>query len=703
MASGDTPPPTPAAADPASWLRRFLPSGQKAATSEIRHAVPLAIAAALVGVVSLVTTVFVAHVLTTEGYGTLVILLGLFLVVSMPGSAVLVGVVRRISAWDARGQSDRAAPWVARVHRIGEVSLVAMAVVMWLIREPVAHALARSSASGVAEILTAGGVWILVSIDRGLLQVRRSYLNLSVNLVLESVMRCALTISMAAELGVEGAALGLLFAELVTAVHARISSGRSMAHPVAPAEAEAGGLEPAESLEQVGTAVAESTHGGRDLAADVFAALSSLALLALLQNLDVIILGKEAPKHSGAYAAISVPAKALVFVAITLVNYLLPEATIRHRRGSHALRQLGHTLLVLAVPCGILLVVVAAAPHELLRLVFGEKFTAASPAFATLVLAMVLMSGTVVMSVYLLGVGWRWVVVVLGAGAGALAGAVSATHGSYVDTTRADLIVQIGLCAAMVVCFVGVHRRNTRRRAALAGAAAGAGDEAASGDGDGAASGVPPPARADGGTRGRAHGGDRVGEVHGGRRSSSSGARCSSTPTASPGRWWPPAAPPTSRWWTASAPASWRADSTIDRAAAGRRRLRRRRVGWPPSTPSPTPPSAPSWSSGATPRPTATTSWCSTSPCSKPAHRELLSLDVVVVVDCPVEIAVERLVGQRGFARDDAEARMAAQVSREERREGADLVIDNSADRAQLVAEVDRVWAALAARAARPR
>jgi dephospho-CoA kinase len=38
---------------------------------------------------------------------------------------------------------------------------------------------------------------------------------------------------------------------------------------------------------------------------------------------------------------------------------------------------------------------------------------------------------------------------------------------------------------------------------------------------------------------------------------------------------------------------------------------------------------------------------------------------------------------------------MAAQATREERREGADLVIDNSTDRAHLVTEVDRVWAAL--------
>jgi dephospho-CoA kinase len=80
-----------------------------------------------------------------------------------------------------------------------------------------------------------------------------------------------------------------------------------------------------------------------------------------------------------------------------------------------------------------------------------------------------------------------------------------------------------------------------------------------------------------------------------------------------------------------------------------------------------------------------------------PAHREVLSLDVVVVVDCPVEVALARLVEQRGFTRADAEARMAAQPDRQERRRGADFVIDNAGDRSQLVEEVDRVWRALVA------
>ena len=74
------------------------------------------------------------------------------------------------------------------------------------------------------------------------------------------------------------------------------------------------------------------------------------------------------------------------------------------------------------------------------------------------------------------------------------------------------------------------------------------------------------------------------------------------------------------------------------------------------------------------------------------AHRETVGLDAVVVVDCPVEIALDRLVGPRGMDRSDAEARIAAQVSREERLHDADFVIDNSSTLDHLVAEVDRCW-----------
>jgi dephospho-CoA kinase len=74
-----------------------------------------------------------------------------------------------------------------------------------------------------------------------------------------------------------------------------------------------------------------------------------------------------------------------------------------------------------------------------------------------------------------------------------------------------------------------------------------------------------------------------------------------------------------------------------------------------------------------------------------------MSLDAVVVVDAPVETALDRLVDIRGMTRGDAEARMAAQVSREERLAGADFVVDNSQDLEHLVNEVERVWQGLLA------
>lgn len=69
-----------------------------------------------------------------------------------------------------------------------------------------------------------------------------------------------------------------------------------------------------------------------------------------------------------------------------------------------------------------------------------------------------------------------------------------------------------------------------------------------------------------------------------------------------------------------------------------------------------------------------------------------IGFDAVVVVDVPEEIAVRRLVDQRGFKEDDARARIASQISREERRALADVVIDNSGDRAALDAQIERAW-----------
>jgi len=73
--------------------------------------------------------------------------------------------------------------------------------------------------------------------------------------------------------------------------------------------------------------------------------------------------------------------------------------------------------------------------------------------------------------------------------------------------------------------------------------------------------------------------------------------------------------------------------------------------------------------------------------------------DLVIVVDVPPELQIERLVGQRGMTPDQAGARMNAQASREQRLEVADIVIDNSGSLADLDRRVAALWADLQRRA----
>ncbi|MEU7937043.1 dephospho-CoA kinase [Microbispora bryophytorum] len=72
--------------------------------------------------------------------------------------------------------------------------------------------------------------------------------------------------------------------------------------------------------------------------------------------------------------------------------------------------------------------------------------------------------------------------------------------------------------------------------------------------------------------------------------------------------------------------------------------------------------------------------------------------DVVIVVDTPDEVRLERLLRLRGMREADARARIAAQASREDRLRIADIVIGNEGSLDDLDAEVDKVWQDLSAR-----
>ncbi|MFJ9735260.1 dephospho-CoA kinase [Streptomyces sp. NPDC101171] len=77
--------------------------------------------------------------------------------------------------------------------------------------------------------------------------------------------------------------------------------------------------------------------------------------------------------------------------------------------------------------------------------------------------------------------------------------------------------------------------------------------------------------------------------------------------------------------------------------------------------------------------------------------------DLVIVVDASPATQLDRLVRLRGMTEDDARARMAAQATREQRRQIADVVIDNDVPLDALRKRVAEVWDDLVRRAREPR
>jgi O-antigen/teichoic acid export membrane protein len=465
--------------------------------ASLRRAGPLAFAGVAANAANVIVTVTIAHLLNSRDYGSLGQLLVLFLVLSMPGSALLVAVVRRVTAWSMAGQSDRIKPWASSVRRWGLVGLALLALLAWLCRSWIASLLSLPSPDGVAEFLIAGGAWGLLSFERGLIQANRNYTGLAWNLCVEAGVRTTLTVGLvAAGLSVEGAGLALMASMGAAIGHARWAEWHAHPAPVAPAneevelQDEAGpGVAPSpvlpvkpdaaqggwpngdasppswsdgdgDSLRPTAVAAAED-HGlsGRHLALDLGTALVALFFLAALQGLDVEIVGREAPGSVGSYNAISVACKAVVFLAIVLSGYLLPEAVVRYRRGGHALRQLGVALGLVAAPVVVLAVLAAAAPDEMLRILFGPDKAGAAPAFATLALAMGCLAASTLFTYYLLGIGRKWVLCVLALATVVTVLLVNAAHGHALSTARAELACQGVLALILGGLVVSAPRR----------------------------------------------------------------------------------------------------------------------------------------------------------------------------------------------------------------------------------------------------
>jgi glycosyltransferase involved in cell wall biosynthesis/O-antigen/teichoic acid export membrane protein len=407
--------------------------------SETAKAAGMALATLAANAIAVVFTVLFARLLGVGDYGALGALISTFTILAVAGSALQVAVARETALGHLGGPEAVGATmrrWLAQLAVAG-IALTAGSVVL---REAVADVVAVPEHPWAAAALIPTGVlWLMLSVLRGAFQGVHRYVPVAQSIVLEALGRLVLGATLvAAGAGITGAYLGTPLSMIVAVGVLFVLLRRTLP---------AGGTE-------------RETRTLRSLVAGGWAPILGLVFLAALQNVDVIVAKHQMTEDAaGAYAAAVVAAKLVVWVAIGIGLYLLPEATRRAAAGLDPrpvfLRTLGLVGLV-SVPS---LLIFTLVPSLLLRVAFGEDFTPAADALVLLGAAMSLLAVAYLAVQYMLAlrkVAFLWILGVV-----AVAEPFLLTSADYGIVSFAAVVFFVQAAVATGALTLGLRRPAT--------------------------------------------------------------------------------------------------------------------------------------------------------------------------------------------------------------------------------------------------
>jgi glycosyltransferase involved in cell wall biosynthesis/O-antigen/teichoic acid export membrane protein len=399
------------------------------AQSDFGRAGGLAAAVIVSNVIALVFTVVFARLLGAGGYGSLAALLSAFIILMVPGSALQIAVAREISAAGPGGGAG-VRHWISRIA----VGAVLVAIVAVALRDVLGAILNVDQVWAAAAVPLCAFLWMIVSVERGALQGYRRYRVVAGSIIGEAFARLAFGVVLVlAGLDVTGAFLATPLALVAIAL--------LLARPLAQELPERRDRRPL-----------------LDLLAGAWIPVIGLTLLFALQEVHVIVVKHEVSDElAGSYGVAAVAAKAIIWVAVGLGMYLLPEAARRSHEGIDPRPVLMRTLTLIALAALPMVALYAVAAEPLLRTVFGPDLTGAADALPWLGLAMALLACAYLSVQYLLALGRSSFIWVLAVAAGLEIGLLAFVGANLTEVA----IVLFGL---QLFCAVSILTLSLRAR-----------------------------------------------------------------------------------------------------------------------------------------------------------------------------------------------------------------------------------------------
>ena len=395
----------------------------------------------VVNVLNYVFTLVMSRLLAIEDFGEVAALLSLFLIISVPGTALAMLMAREAASGAVHGLGAVERLFIilgAHTVKAALALLIAFLIFVPLLSEYLHIPIAPIYVFSLLVPLT-----LLSSLQSGTLQGLQEFFSLSAQSILGTLIKLiAAIILVGAGFSVSGVMGALVLSALATFLYGFWATRIRLVKNT--------------------SAISEDAYDSGLLAKLFGSILLTSLLLALLSNID-ILLAKHylAPDLAGQYGALSALGKILIYGVGAFISVLLPMASAAHARGhGEEKRLLALSLASVALASLGAFAVFSLFPHLVVSLLFGARYADIAGYLGIFSIAMTAIALSTVFINYFVATRNTSFVYLLGLAIAIEVALISINHASLVIITHMLVISSAILLVFMVVNFLVAYRRT---------------------------------------------------------------------------------------------------------------------------------------------------------------------------------------------------------------------------------------------------
>jgi O-antigen/teichoic acid export membrane protein len=315
-------------------------------------------------------------------YGVLASIFSVLYYLMVPVVTITTIVMKYTAEFDVEGAPGKIHSLFTRLTKQLAVVSVALFVLLAAASPVISRFLKIDSIWPMLILSTMMLFGYVLPVNRGIMQGLQKFGTLSINLVLETILKLSIGITLVlAGYMVNGAVFGVVVAMFIAYVFSFL---------------------PLRGILRVKDKAVISVRAMWKYSVPVFIALFCLNSY---YSVDIILVKHFlSPVEAGHYSGLSILGKIVVFACLAIVGVMFPMVAGRHKADQKHSHLLGYTLGLITLISGSIVLAYSVAPKFIISLLFGTKYLAVAPYLGWFGLAMLLLALSSALANYYLAI-----------------------------------------------------------------------------------------------------------------------------------------------------------------------------------------------------------------------------------------------------------------------------------------------------------